>query len=246
MSRNDINLYQFEATPTDIVLRTLQSDPAATGTTIYLLEGADGSNDIVLFKSYLEIYGPYGTGTYGTAKYNARIEVDGASDSASSTSFVGASVFAAVTASSCGSPTASVGVSVFNGVFSSSGSSSDTAIGVWIAKADGSTSCVSTCAFVGVLVFLSLGSSSGAAEALGVYEETFPHQYLGLKAFFGGVVNDLCLVAEEDAPSGMGGVLKVRKNGANYAVYLVETNDANASPIYIHTSTGVKAIRLKT
>lgn len=74
----------------------------------------------------------------------------------------------------------------------------------------------------------------------------FPTQYFGLKTFYQGAVKDLCLVAEVDAPGSMGGVLKVNKNGTLYAVYLVETSDPDASPCYIRTSSGTKAIREKT
>ena len=75
---------------------------------------------------------------------------------------------------------------------------------------------------------------------------SFPVQYSGLRAFFQAAVKELCLVAEADAPAGMGGVLKVNKGGTNYAVYLVETGDANATPVRIQTSTGTKAVRIKT
>lgn len=75
---------------------------------------------------------------------------------------------------------------------------------------------------------------------------SFPTQYFGLKAYYQGAVQNLCLVAEADAPASMGGVLKVNKNGTLYGVYLVETTDPNASPCYIRTSTGTKAIREKT
>lgn len=74
----------------------------------------------------------------------------------------------------------------------------------------------------------------------------FPTQYFGLKSYYQGSVQNLCLVAEADAPSSMGGVLKVNKNGTLYVVYLVETTDPNASPCYLRTSTGTKAIREKT
>lgn len=88
-------------------------------------------------------------------------------------------------------------------------------------------------------------------ESLKIYDvagggPAFPTQYFGLKAYYGGSVRDLCLVAEADAPSGMGGVLKVRKSAGTFAVYLVETGDGNASTIRVRTSTGTKAIRLKT
>lgn len=73
----------------------------------------------------------------------------------------------------------------------------------------------------------------------------FPSQYSGLRAYYDSTVYDLCLVSVSDAPTGMGGVLKVRKNSTTYAVYLVETTDPMASSIRIKTSTGVKAIRLK-
>lgn len=75
---------------------------------------------------------------------------------------------------------------------------------------------------------------------------SFPTQYSGLRVYYAGVVKDLCLVAEADAPSGMGGVIKINKNGTNYVVYLVETGDSNASSVRIKTGTGVKAVRLKT
>lgn len=75
---------------------------------------------------------------------------------------------------------------------------------------------------------------------------SFPTQYSGLRIWDGSQVLDLCLVSEADAPIGMGGVFKVDKGGTVYALYLVDTNDANASPLRIRTSTGVKSVRLKT
>jgi hypothetical protein len=75
---------------------------------------------------------------------------------------------------------------------------------------------------------------------------SFPTQFAGLRVYYGGAVRELCLVAEADAPTGMGGVLKVNKNGTLYAVYLVELADTNATPVRVQTSTGTKAIRLKT
>lgn len=75
---------------------------------------------------------------------------------------------------------------------------------------------------------------------------TFPTQYMGLRGQTSSGTVDLCLVAEADAPSGMGGVLKINKGGTDYAVYLVDTTDVNASPFRIRTTTGTKAIRLKT
>lgn len=73
----------------------------------------------------------------------------------------------------------------------------------------------------------------------------FPTQYSGLR-YFNGTVRELSLVALADAPTGMGGQWRVRKGGTDYAVYLVETSDPNASGVRIRTSTGVKAARLKT
>jgi len=73
----------------------------------------------------------------------------------------------------------------------------------------------------------------------------FPTQYAGLR-YFKGTVRELCLVAEGDAPTGMGGVWKIRKGGVDYAVYLVETSDPNASHVRVQTTTGIKAARLKT
>lgn len=74
----------------------------------------------------------------------------------------------------------------------------------------------------------------------------FPTQYFGLRIRKGAANLDLCLVADADAPTGMGGRLKVRKGGTTYAAYLVETSDPNASAVRIRTTTGTKAIRLKT
>jgi hypothetical protein len=74
----------------------------------------------------------------------------------------------------------------------------------------------------------------------------FPTQYAGLRTYFHAAVQELCLVAEADAPSGMGGVIKIDKNGTLYAVYLVETTDPNATPVYVQTTAGTKAVRLKT
>lgn len=75
---------------------------------------------------------------------------------------------------------------------------------------------------------------------------SFPTQFSGVKVRKTSSTIDLCLVATADAPAGMGGVPKVNKNGTIYALYLVETSDPNASPVRIQTSTGTKAIRLKT
>lgn len=72
---------------------------------------------------------------------------------------------------------------------------------------------------------------------------SFPTQYSGLR-FFKGSVQELCLVALADAPAG--NQWRIRKNGTDYAVYLVDTTDPNASHVRIQTSGGVKAARLKT
>ena len=74
----------------------------------------------------------------------------------------------------------------------------------------------------------------------------FPAQILGLRGQLTSGTVDLCLVAEAYAPAAMGGVPKIRKGASTYVVYLVETGDANASPFRIRTTTGTKAIRLKT
>lgn len=71
----------------------------------------------------------------------------------------------------------------------------------------------------------------------------FPTQYSGLR-FYKGSVQELCLVALADAPAG--NQWRINKNGTDYAVYLVDTTDPNASHVRIQTSGGVKAARLKT
>jgi hypothetical protein len=74
----------------------------------------------------------------------------------------------------------------------------------------------------------------------------FPTQYFGLKCYYSGAVRDLCLVAEADGAVGMGGIPKITKGGVDYAIYLVETADPDASPVRMRTTTGIKAVRVKT
>ena len=74
----------------------------------------------------------------------------------------------------------------------------------------------------------------------------FPAQFAGLRYQGPAGMVELSLVAVADAPAGMGGVLKIRKGVTDFAVYLVETSDGNASAIRMRTSTGTKAIRKKT
>ena len=72
---------------------------------------------------------------------------------------------------------------------------------------------------------------------------SFPTQYSGLRYFL-GTVRELCLVALGDAPAG--DQWRIRKNATDYAVYLVDTTDPNASQVRLQTSAGLKAARLKT
>ena len=74
----------------------------------------------------------------------------------------------------------------------------------------------------------------------------FPTQYAGFEVRKAGSTIELCLVATVDAPAGMGGQVRLSKNGTVYAAYLVETSDSNASPVRVQTTTGIKALRLKT
>ena len=74
----------------------------------------------------------------------------------------------------------------------------------------------------------------------------FPPQFAGLRTYYNGAVRELCLVAEADAPAGMGGVIKIDKGGTLYAVYLVEISDPDATPVRVRTTTGTKAVRIKT
>lgn len=71
-------------------------------------------------------------------------------------------------------------------------------------------------------------------------------QFAGLRCYYNAAINELCLVAEADAPTGMGGVIKIDKNGTLYSVYLVETTDPDASSVRVNTTAGVKSVRLKT
>ena len=78
----------------------------------------------------------------------------------------------------------------------------------------------------------------GSADAGG-----FPTQFAGLRYFL-GAVKELALVALADAPAG--DQWRIRKGGTDYAVYLVDTTDPNASQIRIQTGEGLKSARLKT
>lgn len=85
------------------------------------------------------------------------------------------------------------------------------------------------------------------ASGFAVEEEApseFPTQFQGLRTYYGGSVVELCLVATADANAGQ--QLRIHKNATTYCVYLVETSDPDASSVRIHTSAGVKAIRLRT
>lgn len=82
--------------------------------------------------------------------------------------------------------------------------------------------------------------------AAGAPPPSFPTQFDGFRIRKGGTTYDLCMVATADAPTGMGGQPRVRKGSTTYALYLVETTDPNASPLRLRTTTGTKAVRLKT
>ena len=71
---------------------------------------------------------------------------------------------------------------------------------------------------------------------------SFPTQYDGLD--WEGL--PLCVVAVADAPPGMGNVFTTTVNGVERALYIVETNDTNASVLTAQTTLGTKAIRKKT
>ena len=71
----------------------------------------------------------------------------------------------------------------------------------------------------------------------------FPAQFAGLRYFL-GTVKELCLVALGDAPAGP--QWRINKGGTDYAVYLVDTTDPNASQVRVETGAGIKAARLKT
>lgn len=74
----------------------------------------------------------------------------------------------------------------------------------------------------------------------------FPTQYAGFKIKLTGSTIELCMVATADAPTGMGGQVRVKRESDTLALYLVETSDPNASGVRLRTVTGVKAVRRKT
>src|SRR3972149_3436084 len=78
---------------------------------------------------------------------------------------------------------------------------------------------------VGIITQLMPGAFPGARYSSFAGKVTFPVQFAGLRVYYGAAVRELCLVAEADAPAGMGGGIKINKNGTKYVVYLVETSD---------------------
>jgi hypothetical protein len=78
------------------------------------------------------------------------------------------------------------------------------------------------------------------------YTDLFPTQYSGLRIAKGGNMEELCLVADGDGAEAMGGIPKIRKGGATYDIFLVETGHMYASSVRIKTPSGIKAIREKT
>jgi hypothetical protein len=87
------------------------------------------------------------------------------------------------------------------------------------------------------------GYLRGAGQIQATVSISFPTQYAGMR-YFNGTVQELCLVATNDAPPG--DQWRVRKNGTTYAVYLVDPTDPNASEVRIKTGEGVKSARLRT
>ncbi len=77
-------------------------------------------------------------------------------------------------------------------------------------------------------------------------EANLTTQFSGFDVIYANVVRPLCLVGEDDADESMGGILKMRIGGVNYAAFLVDTDDDYASNVHVLTTAGVKAIRLKT
>lgn len=69
-------------------------------------------------------------------------------------------------------------------------------------------------------------------------------QYAGFRFYDGSSVVSLSLVDPADAPAGP--QLRIRKSGTNYAIWLVDTTDPNASPIRFRLASGTKAARLLT
>ena len=127
--------------------------------------------------------------------------------------------------------------------------------------ARGPASPAATAGFQSALAFWLGGAGHGAAEPAplaGFRSELalwlggaglsagFPTQFSGFEVIYAGVVRPLSLVAEANAPAGMGGVLKMRIAGQTYACYLVEIGDDHASNLRVKTTTGIKSIRLKT
>ncbi len=75
---------------------------------------------------------------------------------------------------------------------------------------------------------------------------TIPDQSSFLRFKRADGVYALCVVPNGQGAASMGGIPKVRKDGVTYDIYLVETNDAFASPVRVKTSAGTKAVRYYT
>jgi len=180
-------------------------------------------------------------------------------------SALGSALFDAIATATGTSTVTGVAGSSGLGVGASSGTATATAVGGSLSAATGAANGTGAATGVTLLLYSGIASASGAATAFGTGKSTvesvgtstgtgaamgssdgFPAQFSGLRVYYGAAVHDLCLVTAASAPAGMGGVIEIYKNGTYYAAYLVEIADSNASPIRVKTSTGIKAVRIKT
>jgi len=169
----------------------------------------------------------------------------GASNGTGVAAAVGIATATSTAASTGTASVTGVGAVLFLAIASSTGAGD--AIGYSAPPTDGVGTSSGTASVTGVGIATGAGVASAAGVATGLgLSAAFPTQIFGLKAYYNAAVHDLCLVNLADAPPGMGGVIRIDKNGTSYVVYLVEIGDLNATPIRVSTATGIKAVRVKT
>ena len=69
-------------------------------------------------------------------------------------------------------------------------------------------------------------------------------EYAGLRVAYSGSTHQLAMVPVADAPTGLGGIIKITKGTEVYALWIVDTSDGDASHVRVQMPIGVKSVRL--
>ena len=141
-----------------------------------------------------------------------------------------------------------VGVHVFASNANTAGTGTATAVASTIIESISTATGTGTAQANTVTIIGTVVMSNGLSTTTGINGTALlsQQQFTGISVFYAGSKKELALVAESDAPIDMGGILKLRTGGVTYAIYLVDVGDLYASPVHVRTTTGTKAVRLRT